>query len=113
MKRSARRCGRKITVAESLRDSVALMNVLGLILDIGSFMNDANKQARGFKLSSLARLGMVKDDKNESTLADVVERIVRNQYPEWEDFTNDIAGVLTTQKVNIEQLQAGRQEIHR
>lgn len=92
-------------VSESLRDSVSLMNVLGLILDIGNYMNDANKQARGFKLSSLARLGMVKDDKNESTLADLVERIVRQQYPEWEDFANDIQGVLTAQKINIEQLQ--------
>ncbi|KAK1770271.1 SepA/Bni1 [Phialemonium atrogriseum] len=94
-----------VSISESLRDSVSLMNVLGLILDIGNYMNDANKQARGFKLSSLARLGMVKDDKNESTLADLVERIVRNQYPEWENFTDDITGVLTTQKINIEQLQ--------
>ncbi|KAI1414606.1 hypothetical protein F5Y13DRAFT_197606 [Hypoxylon sp. FL1857] len=95
-----------VTVSESLRDSVSLMNVLGLILDIGNYMNDANKQARGFKLSSLARLGMVKDDKNESTLADLVERIVRNQYPEWEGFTNDIQTVIAAQKINIEQLQA-------
>ncbi|PTB69549.1 hypothetical protein BBK36DRAFT_1137975 [Trichoderma citrinoviride] len=95
-----------VTVSESLRDSVSLMNVLGLILDIGNYMNDANKQARGFKLSSLARLGMVKDDKNESTLADLVERIVRNQYPEWESFADDITGVMTAQKINIEQLQA-------
>lgn len=95
-----------VAVSESLRDSVSLMNVLGLILDIGNYMNDANKQARGFKLSSLARLGMVKDDKNESTLADLVERIVRNQYPEWEGFADDIISVTTAQKINIEQLQA-------
>ncbi|KAI5918940.1 hypothetical protein F4810DRAFT_715040 [Camillea tinctor] len=95
-----------VNVSESLRDSVSLMNVLGLILDIGNYMNDANKQARGFKLSSLARLGMVKDDKNESTLADLVERIVRNQYPEWEGFTADIQNVIAAQKINIEQLQA-------
>lgn len=94
-----------VNVSESLRDSVSLMNVLGLILDIGNYMNDANKQARGFKLSSLARLGMVKDDKNESTLADLVERIVRNQYPEWEGFADDIGGVMAAQKVNVEQLQ--------
>ncbi|KAK1760717.1 hypothetical protein QBC47DRAFT_12669 [Echria macrotheca] len=95
-----------VNVSESLRDSVSLMNVLGLILDIGNYMNDANKQARGFKLSSLARLAMVKDDKNESTLADLVERIVRLQYPEWEGFVDDIGLVLTAQKINIEQLQA-------
>ncbi|KAI0401297.1 hypothetical protein F4802DRAFT_433337 [Xylaria palmicola] len=94
-----------VSVSESLRDSVSLMNVLGLILDIGNYMNDANKQARGFKLSSLARLGMVKDDKNESTLADLVERIVRNQYPEWEGFSADIQDVIGAQKINIEQLQ--------
>ncbi|DAA79367.1 TPA_exp: Uncharacterized protein A8136_0140 [Trichophyton benhamiae CBS 112371] len=92
-------------VCESLRDSVSLMNVLGLILDIGNFMNDSNKQAAGFKLSSLARLGMVKDDKNESTFADLVERIVRNQYPEWEGFTDDIDGVIRVQKANVDQLQ--------
>lgn len=94
-----------VSVSESLRDSVSLMNVLGLILDIGNYMNDSNKQASGFKLSSLARLGMVKDDKNESTFADLVERIVRTQYPEWEGFIDDIAGVITAQKLNVEQLQ--------
>lgn len=99
-----------VTVSENLRDSVALMNVLGLILDIGNYMNDANKQARGFKLSSLARLGMVKDDKNESSLADLVERIVRNQYPEWESFADDIGGVMTIQKVNVEQLRTDSQK---
>jgi cytokinesis protein len=94
-----------VSVSESLRDSVSLMNVLGLILDIGNYMNDSNKQASGFKLSSLARLAMVKDDKNESTFADLVERIVRTQYPEWEGFTDDISGVVTVQKLNVEQLQ--------
>ncbi|CAG8976220.1 hypothetical protein HYALB_00010766 [Hymenoscyphus albidus] len=94
-----------VVVSESLRDSVSFMNVLGLILDIGNYMNDSNKQANGFKLSSLARLGMVKDDKNESTFADLVERIVRTQYPEWEGFEDDINGVITAQKLNVEQLQ--------
>ncbi|KAM0713826.1 hypothetical protein Q7P37_010788 [Cladosporium fusiforme] len=94
-----------VNVSESLRDSVKLMPVFGLILDIGNYMNDTNKQAVGFKLSSLARLGMVKDTNNESTLMDYVERVVRKQYPQYEGFTDDIAGVLTTQKMNIEQLQ--------
>lgn len=92
-------------VAESLRSSNSLISVLGLILDIGNFMNDANKQATGFKLSTLSRLGMLKDDKNESTFADLVERIVRNQYPGWEDFTEEINGVVKAQKINVEQLQ--------
>lgn len=92
-------------VSDSLRSSSSLISVLGLILDIGNFMNDANKQANGFKLSTLSRLGMLKDDKNESTFADVVERIVRNQYPGWEGFTDEIGGVVAAQKINVEQLQ--------
>ncbi|MCJ1312038.1 hypothetical protein MMC25_005712 [Agyrium rufum] len=94
-----------VRVSESLRDSVSLMNVLGLILDIGNYMNDSNKQANGFKLSSLARLGMIKDEKNESTFADLMERIVRTQYSEWETFVDDIGGVVTAQKLNVEALQ--------
>lgn len=94
-----------VKVCESLRDSVSLMNILGLILDIGNFMNDSNKQAAGFKLSSLARLGMVKDDKNESTFADLVERIVRTQYPEWEGFLDEIGGVVGVQKLNVDQMR--------
>lgn len=94
-----------VSASESLRNSVSLMNILGMILDIGNYMNDSNKQATGFKLSSLARLGMVKDDKNESTFADLIERIVRQQYPEWDGFTEDLAGVVAVQKLNVEQLQ--------
>ncbi|ORY07151.1 hypothetical protein BCR34DRAFT_518502 [Clohesyomyces aquaticus] len=93
-------------VSDSLRSSSSLISVLGLILDIGNFMNDANKQANGFKLSTLSRLGMLKDDKNQSTFADLVERIVRNQYPGWQDFTEEIGGVITAQKINVEQLQS-------
>ncbi|KAF2478585.1 hypothetical protein BDY17DRAFT_272889 [Neohortaea acidophila] len=93
-----------VNVSESLRDSVKLMPVFGLILDIGNYMNDSNKQAMGFKLSSLARLGMVKDNNNEQTLMDYVESVVRKQYPQYEGFTDDIAGVLPAQKINIEQL---------
>ncbi|KAK5084852.1 hypothetical protein LTR70_007759 [Exophiala xenobiotica] len=94
-----------VDVSESIRDSTSLMSVLALILDIGNYMNDANKQASGFKLSSLARLGMVKDDKNESTFADLIERIVRNQYSQWEVFVDDISGVVPAAKLNVDQLR--------
>ncbi|KAF2156281.1 hypothetical protein K461DRAFT_252294 [Myriangium duriaei CBS 260.36] len=94
-----------VQASDSLRDSVRLMPVFGLILDIGNYMNDSNKQAFGFKLSSLARLGMVKDDKNELTLMDYVERVVRLQYPQYEGFTDDIASVVATAKLNVDQLE--------
>jgi len=94
-----------VNVSEAIRDSTSLMSVLALILDIGNYMNDSNKQASGFKLSSLARLGMVKDDKNETTFADLIERIVRNQYSEWEVFIDDIGGVVAASKLNVDQLR--------
>jgi cytokinesis protein len=93
-----------VNVSESLRNSVSLLNVLGFVLMVGNFMNDANKQASGFKISSLTRLGMIKDVANEGTFADFVERSVRNKFPEWESFIDDIAGVVTAQKLNVDQL---------
>jgi cytokinesis protein len=93
-----------VRVSNSLRDSVSLLNVLSLILSLGNFMNDPNKQATGFKISSLARLNMVKDNTNETTFADFVERAVRERFPEWEDFVHDIDGVVTAQKLNVDQL---------
>jgi cytokinesis protein len=93
-----------VRVSNALRDSVSLLNVLSLILSLGNFMNDPNKQATGFKISSLARLNMVKDNTNETTFADFVERAVRERFPEWEDFVHDIDGVITAQKVNVDAL---------
>ena len=49
---------------------------------------------------------MVKDNNNEQTLMDYVESVVRKQYPQYEGFQEDIAGVVTAQKINIEQLQS-------
>ena len=93
-----------VRVSNSIRDSVSLLNVLGFILFVGNFMNDANKQATGFKISSLNRLGMVKDGSNETTFADFVERSIRNKWPEWEGFIEDIGGVVVAQKINVDQL---------
>lgn len=94
-----------VQVSESLRRSKAFINVLGLILDLGNFMNDSNKQANGFKLSSLSRLAMVKDEKNESTFADLIERIVRTQYADWECFVEEIGGVVGAQNLHVDHIQ--------
>lgn len=95
-----------VTVSESLRNSVSLLNVLGFVLMVGNFMNDANKQASGFKISSLTRLGMIKDVANQGTFADFVERSVRNKFPEWESFVDEIGGVVQAKKLNVDQLIA-------
>jgi cytokinesis protein len=93
-----------VNVSNSLRDSVTLLNVMSFILLIGNFMNEPNKQAAGFKISSLTRLGMVKDAANETTFLDFVERSVRNKWSEWDNFADDISAVTTTQKINVDQL---------
>jgi cytokinesis protein len=91
-------------VSNAIRDSVTLLNVLSFILLVGNFMNDPNKQAHGFKISSLTRLGMVKDLNNETTLLDFVERMVRNKWSEWDSFVDDISGVIGARKINVDQL---------
>jgi cytokinesis protein len=48
---------------------------------------------------------MVKDDKNETTFADLIERIVRNQYSQWEVFVEDISGVVAASKLNVDQIR--------
>ncbi|KAF2672330.1 FH2-domain-containing protein [Microthyrium microscopicum] len=93
-----------VIASNALRDSTSFMNLLGNILLIGNFMNDVNKQATGFKITSLSRLSMVKDGNNENSLLDVLERSIRQKWPEWEIFLEDLAGVVTIQKINVDQL---------
>jgi len=52
-------------------------------------MNDSRKQASGFKLQSLARMGGVKDDQNMSFLHHV-ERVTRTAFPELETFLDEL-----------------------
>ncbi|QDS76761.1 hypothetical protein FKW77_001715 [Venturia effusa] len=94
-----------VNVSNSVTESASLLNVMSFILRIGNFMNETNKQAQGFKISSLGRLSVVKDATNEGTLQDFVERTCRQKFPGWEDFLDDIAGVVTAQKLNVDVLK--------
>jgi cytokinesis protein len=49
---------------------------------------------------------MIKDVANEGTFADFVERSVRNKFPEWESFVDEISGVVQAKKLNVDQLIA-------
>lgn len=94
-----------VNVSNSITESASLLNVMSFILRIGNFMNETNKQAQGFKISSLGRLSVVKDATNEGTLQDFVERTCRHKFPGWEDFIEDIAGVVAAQKLNVDMLK--------
>ena len=96
---------RKVDKAVSaLQESDNLRNVFNVILAVGNFMNDTSKQAQGFKLSTLQRLTFIKDTTNSMTFLNYVEKIVRLNYPSFNDFLSELEPVLDVVKVSIEQL---------
>lgn len=97
----------------NLRELAALKNVLGIIRLVGNFMNDLAKQAMGFKLDTLQRLKFMKDDKNLLNFLHYIERIVRNEFPEYGSFVDDLLLLQFIQNVLIDQLDADCQDFER
>lgn len=91
---------------ESIKKSKHLRSVFDIILAVGNYMNDSTKQAHGFKLSSLQRLGFMKDDKNSMSFLHYVEKIIRTQYPELLGFMTEIAKSIEVAKFSIEVIAA-------
>lgn len=80
--------------ALALRHSQSLREVLNVVLHLGNYMNDIGKQAEGFKLGTLARLPLTKNDKNtKQTFMHTLERVIRTVYPQLEDFLEDLKDV--------------------
>lgn len=65
---------------------------------MGNFMNDASKQATGFKLGTLSRLVNVKDEKNQRTFMDYIEMSIRNKFPEWQVFVDELYECIALEK---------------
>jgi hypothetical protein len=76
-----------------------------LIKNIGNFMNDDSKIALGFKLSTLQRLRFLKDNSNKSSMLQYVEKTVRNHFPEYKDFTDELSAVKKISTLNIDDLE--------
>ncbi|CCG20562.1 Bni1 formin [Candida orthopsilosis Co 90-125] len=89
---------------DSIKNSKHLKGVFEIILTVGNYMNDSSKQARGFKLSSLQRLGFMKDEKNSMTFLHYVEKLIRTQYPEYLEFLDELAKCNETAKFSIEHI---------
>lgn len=97
---------RKVDKAVSaLQNSENLKNVFNVILAVGNFMNDTSKQAQGFKLSTLQRLTFIKDFTNSMTFLNFVERVVRTNYPDFNNFLLELVPVLEVVKISVEQLE--------
>jgi len=69
-----------------------------VILTMGNFMNDASKQATGFKLGTLSRLVNVKDEKNQRSFMDYIEMSIRNKFPEWQSFVDELYECVSLEK---------------
>ncbi|RKP30923.1 actin-binding FH2, partial [Metschnikowia bicuspidata] len=85
-----------------IRDSELLRRIFEIILAVGNYMNDASKQAPGFKLASLLRLGFVKDDKNSMSFLHYVEKVVRLNYPQYLAFLDQLAACAPAAKYSVE-----------
>ena len=60
------------------------------MLLLGNYLNEEGRQATGFKLDSLQRMQLMKDERN-MTFLHQVERIVRRGFPEIEQFLTEFA----------------------
>lgn len=89
---------------DSIKNSNSLRGVFEIILTVGNYMNDTSKQAKGFKLNSLQRLSFMKDEKNSMTFLHYVEKLIRTQYPELQQFLDDLAKCNDIAKFSIESI---------
>ncbi|KAG7911649.1 hypothetical protein KL906_000970 [Ogataea polymorpha] len=90
---------------ESLENSKTLRKVFDIILIVGNYMNDKSKQAHGFKLSTLQRLGFLKDHKNLISFLHYVEKVIRENYPELISFVDDLKPTIDAANISVEQLK--------
>lgn len=96
-----------------IRGSTCLRQVLAIIRSVGNFMNDDLKRAMGFKLDVLQRLKFMKDDSNTLTFLHYVEKIVRNNFPEYGSFVDELSVLNRMHKIVVEQLETDCQDYAR
>ncbi|CDO95821.1 unnamed protein product [Kluyveromyces dobzhanskii CBS 2104] len=87
-----------------IKNSTRLKKFFYIVVEIGNFMN--TKKTPGIKLSSLSKLSMVKSstDKNVSFLH-VIERIIRQKYPDIYEFTRDLRRLSDLGKISIDSVE--------
>lgn len=87
-----------------VKSSESLKNVLSVIRTMGNYMNNDNRKAHGFKLSTLQRLKFMKDETNSMTLLHYIEKTIRNSFPELGEFVDDLNIVVLASKISVENL---------
>ncbi|CAK9436483.1 uncharacterized protein LODBEIA_P10410 [Lodderomyces beijingensis] len=96
---------------EHLKSCENLRKVLGIIKLIGNFMNEHSKQASGFKLDTLQRLKFMKDEVNSLSFLHHLEKIVRQTFPEYSSFVDELSSLNEVQNISLEQLEADCNEM--
>lgn len=97
---------------EAINNSDNIRYVFKIILAFGNYMNDSGKQAKGFKLSTLQRLSFMKDDKNSMTFLHYVEKIIRQVYPEFGNFMEELRSVNEAANLSIEVIESDCNEYY-
>lgn len=96
---------------EAAMNSTHFKKVLEVILIVGNFMNGRAKQALGFRLATLERLQLMKDDQNNATLIHQVEKIVRTGLnPEIAEFKDELEPTVPASHVKIKTLRVDGEE---
>lgn len=95
---------------EAVARSKKFRDLLDLILALGNFMNDAHKQASGFKIGTLQRLAFLKDDKNIMSFLHYVEMVVRTGFPELEGFVEELKDTTIAGSLSVEFVQSDCQK---
>lgn len=90
---------------QSIEGSDALKQLFEVILLLGNYMNTDNKKAFGFRLSTLQRLNFLKNNNNSMSFLQFLEKIVRKDFPEIQQFLKDLQPVKNASKISIEHLE--------
>lgn len=91
--------------SRSIEESDSLKMLFEVILLLGNYMNADSKKAFGFRLSTLQRLNFLKNNNNSMSFLQFLEKIIRNDFPEIQNFIDDIRPVKNACRISIEHLE--------
>lgn len=92
-----------ICACKELKESKRLLKFLTIVLTVGNFLNgkSANKQAWGFKLKTLLKLGDTKSGDGKTSLLQYISNVVDKSYPELADFYMELEHIPLCTKILV------------
>uniref|UniRef100_UPI00358F7C6A formin-like protein 2 n=2 Tax=Myxine glutinosa TaxID=7769 RepID=UPI00358F7C6A len=103
-----------IAASRSIKSSEKMKKILELVLAFGNYMNGSKRGAvYGFKLQSLDLLSQTKTTDRKQTLMHYLEKVVKNRFPEINNFHDDFCFLEKAGKVSLEGMAEGMQELQK